>query len=50
MPFFPPVESIEDYKNNHKRCIQIITDTMIGPSFAYSREELAAQIEVIQVN
>jgi hypothetical protein len=30
VPYFPPVESIEDYKLNSKRCHQLILDSLIG--------------------
>ena len=29
-PYFPPVESIDDYKNNRSRCTKLIIDSLLG--------------------
>lgn len=30
VPYFPPVETIQDYKNNKDRCMKLILDSLIG--------------------
>ncbi len=32
VPFFPPIESIEDYKKDQKRCLEIVNKAIFGPS------------------
>jgi hypothetical protein len=30
VPYFPPIESIQDYRSNKERCIQLILDSLVG--------------------
>lgn len=29
VPYYPPVEEIADYKENHKRCLRIVMDSLL---------------------
>jgi hypothetical protein len=30
VPYFPPIESIDDYKKDHQRCLQIVNKAIFG--------------------
>jgi hypothetical protein len=32
VPYFPPIESIDDYKKDQKRCSEIVNKALFGPS------------------
>ena len=32
VPYFPPIESIDDYKKDHQRCLQIVNKAIFGPA------------------
>jgi len=50
VPYFPPVESIQDYKSNKDRCISLILDSLIGDysnNSTFTRQMLMQDIELV---
>ena len=44
VPYYPPIESLDDYKNNLSRCLKLVKDAV------YESEPSSSDIQIIDVN
>ncbi len=50
VPYYPPIETIDDFRNDPERCIQIVRDAMSSDPHLLRDKYKHNPIELVQVN